>query len=45
MEGRSKLPTWSSAAKFDTEHKHAGAEQHVTISQAFRMTVSSINNL
>lgn len=26
MEGRSKLPTWSSAAKFDTEHKHAGVE-------------------
>lgn len=27
MEGRSKLPTWSSTAEFDTEHKHAGVEK------------------
>jgi len=27
MEGRSKLPTWSSAEKFDTEQKHVGVEK------------------
>lgn len=27
MGGRFKLPTCSSAAKFDTEHKHAGVEK------------------